>query len=76
MEANTYFLTIRFGSLEKRCPFSVLVVKFSCSPRSRDRYVHKILSRYSRFYDVDTYVVSTDDFPSSILLLISLNSLI
>lgn len=69
MEANTYFLTIKFSSVEKRCPFSILVVSFSCSLRSRERFVRKILSRYSRFYDVDSYVVSSSDSSSNILLL-------
>lgn len=73
MEANTYFLTIKFSSVEKRCPFSILVVNFSCSPRSRERFVRKILSRYSRFYDVDSYVVSSSDSSSNILLLNPLN---
>lgn len=71
MEANTYFLTIKFSLVEKPCPFSILVVKFFCSPRSRERFVRKILSFYSRFYDVDSYVVSTNDSPSNTLLLTS-----
>lgn len=75
MEANTYFLTIKFNLVEKQCPFSILVVKFFCSPRSRERFVRKILSHYSRFYDVDSYVVSTNDSSSNILLLTSFNSL-
>ena len=71
MEVKTYYLTIKFNRVEKQCPFSILVVNFSCSPRSRERFVRKILSRYSRFYDVDSYVVSTNDSPSNILLLTS-----
>ena len=73
METNTYFLTIKFSLVEKRCPFSILVVKFFCSPRSRERFVRKILSYYSRFYDVDSYVVSSSDSSSNILLLNPLN---
>lgn len=69
MEANTYFLTIKFNLVEKQCPFSILVVKFSCFSRSRERFVRKILSYYSRFYDVDSYVVSSSDSSSNILLL-------
>ena len=76
MEANTYFLTIKFNLVEKQCPFSILVVKFFCSPRSRERFVRKILSCYSKFYDVDSYVVSTNDSSSNILLLTSFDSLL
>lgn len=75
MEVKTYYLTIKFNRVEKQCPFSILVVKFFCSPRSRERFVRNILSRYSRFYDVDSYVVSTNDSPSNILLLTFFNSL-
>lgn len=76
MEVKIYYLVIKFDRVEKQCPFSILVVKFSCSPRSLERFVRKILSHYSRFYDVDSYVVSTDDSPSNILLLTSFNSLL
>ena len=76
MEVNSYFLTIKFDRVEKPCPFSILVVKFYCSSRSRERFVRNILSHYSRFYDVDSYVVSTNDSPSNILLLTSFNSLL
>lgn len=69
MEVKTYYLTIKFDLVEKQCPFSILVVNFSCSPRSRERFVRKILSRYSRFYDVDSYVVSSSDSSFNILLL-------
>lgn len=71
MEVKTYYLTIKFDRVEKQCPFSILVVKFSCSPRSRERFVRKILSFYSRFYDVESYVVSINDSPSNTLLLTS-----
>ena len=69
MEVKTYYLTIKFDRVEKQCPFSILVVKFFCSPRSLERFVRKILSYYSRLYDVDSYVVSSSDFSSNILLL-------
>ncbi|MDB9024779.1 hypothetical protein [Parabacteroides distasonis] len=66
MEVKTYYLVIKFDRVEKQCPFSILVVKFFCSPRSRERFVRKILSHYSRFYDVDSYIVSPNDFFSDI----------
>lgn len=66
MEVKIYYLVIKFDRVEKQCPFSILVVKFFCSPRSRERFVRKILSHYSRFYDVDSYIVSTNDFFSDI----------
>lgn len=75
MEVKTYYLTIKFDRVEKQCPFSILVVKFFCSSRSRERFVRKILSRYSKFYDVDSYVVSTNDSSSNILLLTSFDFL-
>lgn len=71
MEVKTYYLTIEFDLVEKQCPFSMLVVKSFCSPRSRERFVRKILSHYFRFYDVDSYVVSANDSPSDTLLLTS-----
>lgn len=76
MEVKSYFLTIKFNSVEKPCPFSILVVKFFSTSRSRERFVRKILSRYSRFYYVDSYVVSSSDSPSNILLLNPSNPLL
>ncbi len=71
MEVNSYFLTIRFNLVEKSCPFSFLVVEFCCAPCSLECSFHEILSYYSRLYDVDSYVVSSSDSSSNILLLSS-----
>ena len=76
MEVKTYYLAIKFARVEKQCPFSILVVNFVVNPRFRERFVREILSHCSRFYDVDSYVVSTNDSPSNILLLTSFNSLL
>ena len=69
MEVDSYFLTIKFNLVEKPCPFSMLTVEFRCAPCSRERFVHKILSYYSRLFSVDSYAVSSSDSLSNILLL-------
>lgn len=71
MEVNSYFLTIRFNLVEKLCPFSFLVVESCCAPCPLECSVHEILSYYSRLYDFDSYVVSSSDSSSNILLLSS-----